>query len=190
MSLSDSITDNAESQNSKNMKEQLRNNILRALEQIDIGFRKTMLMYTIAFYFGIFIVLFSMIMTILPHDKDKDLFLLFFGGVGLIDIVAFLIFKPVQDLQKSRANLAQLVSAFLTWYIDIRNWDATSITILRSCNNKIDDDVLNRLEKISNRYITNTQLIISSISTFIKEMEGKSTKDIISKIKEKSNIST
>ena len=153
--------------------ELIRNSILRVLEQIDKGFKRTMLMYSVAFYFGIFTILFSMVSTVLPQTKGNDFMQLFFGGIGLIDVMAFVIFKPVQDLQKSRATLAQIVSAFLTWYRETQNWDSAGRRIIRGeWSTEQTELLIPQLEKVSKIKIANTIAIISSMTEFMKLTEG------------------
>ncbi len=47
-----------------------------------------MLMYTIAFYFGLFLIVFSMVATLFSEESSDKSNLLFFGGAGMVDIVA------------------------------------------------------------------------------------------------------
>jgi len=70
-----------------------------------------MTMYSIAFYSGVGLIFLSFIATL---GFRENIISLFFGGAGVVDIVSFFVFKPAEDLQKSRGNLAQLITAFLT----------------------------------------------------------------------------
>jgi hypothetical protein len=45
------------------------------------------------------------------------------GGLGLAGVIGSLVARPVQDLQNSRANLAQLQAVFINWINDIHNWN-------------------------------------------------------------------
>jgi hypothetical protein len=93
------------------------------------------------------------------------MFIYFSAGAGVTDVIAFIVFKPAEDLQKSRAPLAQLVSAFLTWFNDSHNWNGA---IEKEINDKRNIDVL---EKISKRSIVNTFAIIMAIDTFIERKD-------------------
>lgn len=90
------------------------------VNQIERGFRSTMMMYTLAFYMGMVLILASLVMGLL---KEKALIPLVFGGLGVTDVILYFITKPAQDLQFSRARLAQLQAAFFHWFIDYTNWN-------------------------------------------------------------------
>jgi hypothetical protein len=163
----------------ENMREQLRNKVLVAIDEIDKGFRKAMLMYTIAFYFGLFLIVFSMIATLFEQDGEQNN-LLFFGGAGMIDIVAFFVFKPTKDLQQSRANLAQLVAAFISWYVNIQNWDAATKKEVDT-KNKTD---ISALEKISKRNLIDTiSILLTMHNIFEDRKKGDEINKTISELK-------
>jgi hypothetical protein len=95
------------------------------VDQIERGFRSTMMMYTIAFYLGVVLILASLVMGFV---KEKALIPLVFGGLGITDVILYFITKPAQDLQFSRARLAQLQAAFFHWFIDYTNWNGVLST--------------------------------------------------------------
>lgn len=164
-----------ETRENMDMAEHLRKTILGVLEEIDKGFKKAMLMYLIAFYFGLFLILFSMMATLFTKEGLGNNNLLFFGGAGMIDIVAFFIFKPTKDLQKSRANLAQLVAAFIFWYINTRNWNVATEKEVRAEKTNIDN-----LEKISKRHLIDTiSILLTMYNMFV---EGKNRENVTENI--------
>ena len=93
----------------------------RTVEQIDSGFRSTMMMYMVAFYLGIGLIVFSVIFAIV---MGETLLPIVFGGFGIVDVVGFFVKKPPQRLQGSRADLAQLQAVYFNWFIDIYNWNS------------------------------------------------------------------
>jgi len=143
----------------RNMNEELGTRILNVIDEVDKGFRKVMFMYTLAFYVGLGLIVFSCLGTLYFED---NLFLLVFGGVGVADVVAFFIFKPAEDLQRSRGNLAQLVSAFLTWYNDAHNWNQF---LAKELGNQTCD--LGVVKEVSKRSMVNTITIMSAIELFV-----------------------
>ena len=145
--------------NVKKMREELESRILQVIDEVDTGFKQVMKMYTIAFYAGLVIVMFSFIGTITLQD---NMFTLIFGGVGILDVVAFLIFKPAEDLQRSRGNLAQLVSAFLTWYNDTHNWNQFLAKELVK-----DRPAFKVFNEVSTQNIVNTLTIMCAIELFV-----------------------
>lgn len=143
----------------KNMRVELENRILNVIDEVDKGFRRVMIMYSLAFYAGLGLVIFSVVGTL--YFKD-NVFPLVFGGVGVADVVAFFIFKPAEELQRSRGNLAQLVSAFLTWYNDTHNWNQ----VLAKELVKPDYDI-EVFKEVSKRSMVNTITIMSAIELFV-----------------------
>lgn len=142
-----------------NMRGELEGRILTVIDEVDAGFRKVMTMYSVAFYTGLGLIVFSILATL--YFKD-NIFPLLFGGAGVADVVAFFIFKPVEDLQRSRGNLAQLVSAFLTWYNDSHNWN--QVLEKELLETEIDVQVF---KDVSKRNIVNVITIMSAIELFV-----------------------
>ena len=103
----------------KLLQQGLQEGLLEVVRQIDRGYRITMGMYTAAFVVGIAMLVTS---TVAAFFKDVHSAALM-GGLGAADVVAFLIFKPAQELQASRASLAQLQAAFFAWINDMHNWN-------------------------------------------------------------------
>lgn len=164
------------------MLKNLRNRLLNVIDEIDRGFKRVMFMYTIAFYSGVSIVLFSIVSTVV---NGSNTFTLIFGGVGALDVIAFFVFRPAEDLQKSRANLAQLVAAFMTWNNDMRSWaDVKQKKIWidgeqeKDKNNAND---INALHEISKRMIIDTVTIMMAIDVFV---EGKQSGDEVKRFQD------
>jgi hypothetical protein len=97
----------------------LQAGLLEVVKQIDRGYRITMGMYTAAFVVGIAMLITSTVSALLQNVHSAALL----GGLGAADIVAFLVFKPAQELQSSRGSLAQLQAAFFSWINDVHNWN-------------------------------------------------------------------
>jgi hypothetical protein len=95
------------------------------VKQIEHGFRSTMIMYTVAFYLGVVLILAAIAMAFF---KQESLLPIVFGSLGIGDVIAYFITKPPQDLQFSRARLAQLQAAFFNWFIDYTNWNGVLMT--------------------------------------------------------------
>lgn len=141
------------------LREELENRILIVVDEVDNGFKKVMTMYTIAFYFGLGLIVFALVSSL--TDEGNSMAILF-GGAGLIDVVAFFVFKPAEDLQHSRGNLAQLVSAFLTWYNDTHNGNEVLKKDLIKGNGHVDT-----YKEVSKRSIQNTISIMCAIELFV-----------------------
>jgi|GEM_PF-1225982 len=100
-----------------------KSGLVDSLEQIKQGFRSAMIMYTVAFYVGIAMILAALLFAWL---KNGSLLPIAFAGLGTADLIAYFITKPPLDLQKSRANLAQLQTAYYNWFIDLFNWNSAA----------------------------------------------------------------
>lgn len=92
-----------------------------AVEQIDQGFRFTMRMYTVAFYLGVLLALVAVYIAVID---GLSLLSIVFGGLGVLDFLGLFFAKPAQNLQASRADLAQLQAAYHNWFLDVYNWNA------------------------------------------------------------------
>jgi hypothetical protein len=167
------------------MREELKKRILKVIDEIDKGFARSMLMYTISFYVGIGVVIYSIVSTI---AFGQNSFNLIFGAIGVLDIIAFLIFKPTQDLQRSRGNLAQLISAFLTWYSNMTVWSHLNTKILNS-----NDFDIALLQQNSKRTILDTVVFMAAVEFFVigsqKEEQLKQIQAIMKDIESRAGSS-
>ena len=137
------------------MSKEMHARIIGTLKDIDNGFKKVMVMYMITFYVGIGLILVACVGSLLAAGRE---FTLLSGSIGVIDVVAFLIFKPAESLQQSRGTLAQLISAFLTWYSDSKN----SMQIYKK-EMRRESDSINLYEKVSKRNVLNTISLMQAI---------------------------
>ena len=95
--------------------------LVDSLDQIKHGFKTAMIMYTVAFYVGILLIVASLVFA---WFRGGSLLPIAFAGLGVADLIAYFITKPPLDLQKSRANHAQLQTAYYNWFIDLYNWNS------------------------------------------------------------------
>jgi hypothetical protein len=163
------------------MREELRKRILKVIDEIDKGFERSMLMYTITFYVGIGVIIYSIVSTI---TFGQNTFNLVFGAVGVLDVISFLVFKPTEDLQKSRGNLAQLISAFLAWYSSMTAWGYLNKKLL-----DIEEPLISSLHQSSNRTLLDTVMFMAAIEFFVvgkqKEEQLKQILSIMKDIQER-----
>ncbi len=85
--------------------DRFKRGLRETIDQIDAGFRITGIMYQVSFYAGILLILSSIPFAFLGKGS---LLSIVFAGVGAADVIAFLVTNPPLQLQKSRADLAQL----------------------------------------------------------------------------------
>jgi len=132
-----------------------------------------MWMYMVAFYLGIGLIVFSFVITIITGN---NIFLIF-GGAGIADVVTFFIFKPAEELQRSRGNLAQVASCFMTWFNDIHNWN--SLINFRFKTGDLDE---NKLEKISKLSVSHTVALMMAIEIFVAGKHMEKSKEKITEL--------
>jgi len=141
-----------ENQQIREMSNEFRKGLVDVIRQIELGYSRVMLMYTIAFYVGIALIGLSVFASLWLKEDGAALI---FGGLGMADVVTTFIFRPAQELQNSRGNLTQLQAAFFNWANDVRNWTAYL--------QRLDDAVrpgekppYEEFERVSKRVLANT----------------------------------
>lgn len=138
----------------ESFKSGLRNTVV----QIERGFRSTMIMYEVAFYLGVGLILAAILMAFV---KEQSLLAIAFGSLGIIDIIVYFITKPPQDLQFSRARLAQLEAAFFNWFIDYTSWNGAMMNLAQQ--GRLD---FNAMTKISNTLMEHTEKTMELIDKY------------------------
>lgn len=152
----------------KKVSDHINDSLIETLNQITKGFKIVMIMYTIAFYFGILLI----IIAVLPifFNISNETYSAIFGGLGIIDLTAFLVFKPAEDLQYSRGNLARIMTAFTTWINDLKQW----IKYIDNKANDVDPKIsLDEMIKISELNIKNVLKILDSSGYSLKVTKSK-----------------
>jgi hypothetical protein len=134
------------------------------VKQIERGFRSTMVMYTVAFYLGVGLIVAAVAMAFV---KEKALLPIVFGTLGIADVIAYFITKPPQDLQFSRARLAQLQAAFFNWFIDYTNWNGVLMTGTQ--DGKVD---LQFVKTVSGILMEHTEKTMALIDTYCGSPRG------------------
>jgi hypothetical protein len=84
-----------------------------------------------------------------------------FGSLGIVDVIAYFITKPPQDLQFSRARLAQLQAAFFNWFIDYTNWNG--VLMAWTQEGKAD---MGSMEAVSKILMEHTEKTMALIDTY------------------------
>ena len=139
----------------------LRDGLCNTIDQMHEGYKRTMLMYTVSFYLGIALILFSVFLAIF---KSEPLLPIVFGGLGIADVISFFIAKPPQDLQNSRADLAQLQTAYFSWYKSHIAWE--SFIIGKFNRQDMLDDLPDTLNMTTTSYFENTEKMMKLIQKY------------------------
>src|SRR5664280_3168176 len=148
----------------------LQEGLARVVEQIDAGYRRAMTMYTVAFYLGVALVLVS-IFAALVLDSERAAAVL--GGLGMADILAAMIFRPAQEVQNSRGNLAQLQAAFFSWFNDVFNWNQYLQLIDREASGRNVPPEFERLRKVSEAQMRTVARMMALIEEYCETRGGR-----------------
>ncbi|HEX9090332.1 MAG TPA: hypothetical protein VF831_02530, partial [Anaerolineales bacterium] len=93
-----------------------------------------------------------------------------FGGFGILDIITFFITKPPQDLQSSRADLAQLQLAYYNWFLDNYDW-TWYVSSLWDWGR--DDFIRDRMKEASTILLSNTDKTMALIEKYCEFSKEK-----------------
>lgn len=111
----------------QNSLEQILQELMKSIHDTQHSFQRINAMYTTIFIFGI--ILLSIAIYLAIFDENQELYVSIFGGVGGGGMLAFFLYKPAQEIQRSRRNLSHLVTAVATWLEDIRSWSNALLAI-------------------------------------------------------------
>lgn len=142
-----------------------KSGLVDSLVQIKQGFKSAMIMYTVAFYVGIGLILTAVVYA---WFKEGSLLPVAFAGLGVADLIAYFITKPPLDLQKSRANLAQLQTAYYNWFIDLFNWNSVA---------NGGDAMISQYKKVSEMTLRNTERTMKMIEDYCEIASSGSQKN-------------
>ena len=135
---------------------------MSVIREIEVGYSRVMMMYTIAFYAGIVLIGLSVFASLWLNNNAAALI---FGGLGMADIISTFIFRPAQELQNSRSNLTQLQAAFFSWMNDVRNWN-TYLDKLDASTRPGKRPPFEEFERVSLRILSNTGEMMKLIDLF------------------------
>ena len=97
---------------------EMKHGLNATLSQIQTAFTRTMIMYQISFYLGVILIIAAVASAFLLKET---LISAVFGSLGVIDILTFFLAKPQEQLESSRASLAQMQAALYNWFMDSAN---------------------------------------------------------------------
>jgi hypothetical protein len=137
---------------------ELKLGLVDVTKQIQSGYRYVMIMYNVAFYLGV-----ALIISAIPFAiwRGESLLPIVFGGLGMADVITYFITKPPQGLQNSRANLTQLQAAYFNWFIDNYNWN--SFLIYLQFTNQL---TIDNVKKVSEVCLHNTAEMMKLIDKY------------------------
>lgn len=139
--------------------------LLGVVRQIDIGYQVTMWMYTAAFALGMLMMLAALVGALIRPDNTN----LYLAGLGAADVIIFLIFRPAQDLQASRGNLAQLQAAFFAWINDVHNWNRYLDLLEKESGNNAPP--FDKAREVSEIMVHNTERMVRLVGEYSKILD-------------------
>jgi hypothetical protein len=139
--------------------------LLGVVRQIDMGYQITMWMYTAAFALGMLMMLAALVGAFIRPGNTN----LYLAGLGAADVITFLIFKPAQDLQASRGNLAQLQAAFFAWINDVHNWNRYLDSLEKESGKNAPP--FDKAKEVSEIMVHNTERMVRLVGEYSKILD-------------------
>ena len=90
----------------------------QSIRAMRYAFRLTLLMHNVMFYLGVALI----IVGVLSAFNGKAIAGIILGGVGLTDLIFFLIKEPVEGIHESVGNLMQLRAAYNSYFVQLDQW--------------------------------------------------------------------
>lgn len=144
----------------REMSENFRKGLAEVVSQIGVGYDRVMTMYTVAFYAGLALVAAALVVSLAMKEFVLGAV---FGGLGVADVVALMVFRPADELQKSRGNHAQLQAVFFNWANDVRNWTVYLERVDAASGGK---PPFEEFERVSKRMLENTETMMDLIQRY------------------------
>lgn len=138
----------------------LKTGLRKTLDQIDSAYRSTMLMYQVSFYLGILLIVAAVALAV---TSKESLLPIVFGTLGTLDILTFFLVKPQEQLQSSRASLAQLQAGMYNWFVDSFNQNSFLGELQRQ--KKLDAA---SMQQISQALMSNTNQTLDMLQKYCK----------------------
>ncbi len=142
----------------------IQQNLNDSLTRINSDFKKVTTLYLITFYLGLALILFSIIYLVI--NPNTTLISSIFGGIGFLDIISFVLFKPIEGIQRSRALLAKILTAYICSINQMHNLNYAFNKIVNIDIDKIDFE---KLKLISDSMITDIISLLNSSAFNMKE---------------------
>jgi hypothetical protein len=101
----------------------------------------------------------------------SDASALILGGLGMADVIASLIFRPAQNLQNSRGNLAQLQAAFFNWINDVYNWNRYLQLVENEATSNKPSPAFTKMREVSEMMVQNTALMMDLVERYCEMNE-------------------
>lgn len=157
--------------NIKKLQEDIQNSLSDSLGKINSDFQKVTILYLITFGLGILLILISIGYALFSPENPLTASIL--GGVGILDLMTFTIFKPIEGIQNSRAKLAKILTAYICSINQIHNLNSAFSKLINNDIEKIDFD---KLKLISDSMVADIVSILKSSAFSINDDENKPKK--------------
>ncbi len=119
---------------------QIRLSINEFLNQTTKTYSIVSMLYIVSFCMGFLLILMAVVLYVI--DTTQYVYPIVSAGIGFLQTYTILILKPIEGLQKGKANHALLLLFISTSIKHVDNW----ISYLRSRANSADSDIDKRLK--------------------------------------------
>jgi ABC-type multidrug transport system fused ATPase/permease subunit len=90
----------------------------KSIQAMRHAFHLTLVMYNVMFYLGVALV----VIGVISAFNGRAIAGITLGGVGLIDLMFFLIREPIEGIQESIGNLTQLRTTYNSYFAQLKQW--------------------------------------------------------------------
>jgi hypothetical protein len=99
-------------------KERAEVRIEQSLRAMRDAFRTTLFMHNVMFYLGVTLIAIGVV----GAFSGKPAAGIVIGGVGLVDLIFFLLKEPVEGIHESVGDLMQLRTAYSSYFVQLDQW--------------------------------------------------------------------
>lgn len=134
----------------------------KSIQAMKLAFRLTLVMHNVMFYLGVALV----VIGVISAFSGRSLEGITLGGVGLFDIIFYLIRKPIEGIHESTGNLMQLRAAYNSFFMLLKQWDVQEHFWLYI--GYASEDHFGRVRRISKTFQQHTGDTLDLISQYCK----------------------
>lgn len=99
-------------------KQRAEQRINQSIQAMRNAFRLMLVMHNVMFYLGVALIVISVISAF----NGRAVAGIVLGGVGLVDLIFFLIKEPIEGIHESTGNLMQLRAAYNSYFVQLEQW--------------------------------------------------------------------
>lgn len=125
------------------------------------AFRLLLVMHNVMFYLGVALIVIGTISAF----NGRAVAGIVLGGVGLVDLIFFLIKEPIEGIHESTGNLMQLRAAYNSYFVQLEQWQLYYDYQANAKHLKIKRQVADQIHQYTNATLDLIQQYCKSTST-------------------------